>query len=130
MNHTSLLRPHVTVELAAAREPRRAGDLTRAWTHLERAHILSQPSARLHTRVHAAMLIVAIMVMDVRELFGQIVRILVAGIGSLVGRNPLGNTGRARVPINQPMPMPPDLRAILDDVDARLHTEASARGRV
>jgi hypothetical protein len=72
----------------------------------------------LHTRVHASMIVLAIMVMDVRELFGQVVRILVAGIGSLVGRYPIGNTGRARVPIALPMAIEPDLQAVLDNVAA------------
>ena len=116
--HYTTLRPHVATELTAARAARRAGDDGLTWSHLERAHILSQPSARLHMRVHVAMLFVAVAVLDVRELFGQLVRLAVAGLGSLLGRYPIGNTGRARAPINQPMPIPPDLQAILDDTAA------------
>lgn len=119
MNHATLLRPHVEAELSAARTARKARNRKLAGTHLERAHILSQPSARLHTRVHAAMIVVAITVLDVRELFGQAVRFLVAGVGSLVGRYPVGNTGRARVPISLPMPIPADLQSILDEVEVR-----------
>jgi len=118
MSQRNLLRLHVRTELTASRAARRTGDVDGAWRHLERAHILSQPSAWLHTRVHASMIVLAIMVMDVRELFGQVVRILVAGIGSLVGRYPVGNTGRARVPIAQPMAIEPDLQAVLDNCAA------------
>lgn len=114
MNRTEALRPHVELELAAARTARRERDVARAWVHLERAHILSQPSARLHTRVHVVMLVVAFTAFDVREIWGQLVRLAVAGIGSLLGRYPLGNTGRARAPINAPMPIPPDLEQILE----------------
>lgn len=120
MNRTTLLRPYVESELSAARTARRARNNNLAWEHLERAHILSQPSARLHTHVHAVMIVVAFAVLDLRELFGQVVRIAVAGIGSLVGRYPIGNTGRARVPIAQPMPVAPDLQVILDRVEASL----------
>jgi len=109
----TLLRPHVLTELEAARAARRRDDRVAIWRHLERAHILSQPSARLHTRVHWSMIVTALWVMDLRELLGQLVRISVAGVGSLVGRYPVGNTGRARVPISQPMPIPEDLCEIL-----------------
>lgn len=117
MNRTSLLRPHVEAELAASRATRGSAQ---SWSHLERAHVLSQPSARLHTRVHVAMFIAAMAALDLREVFGQVVRILVAGIGSWLGRYPVGNTGRARVPISQPLPIPQDLRAILEHVEAEL----------
>lgn len=116
-SYYSLLRPHVVRELRSAAVARRQHDAALAWHHLERAHILSQPSARHHTRVHWAMLATALWVMDAREMFGQVVRILVAGIGSVLGRYPLGNSGRARAPISQPMPIPPDLQATLDEVE-------------
>jgi len=107
------LTPHVAAELKKARTARSRRDVKLAWNHLERAHILSQPSAWLHTRVHVAMLALACRTMDVRELFGQLLRLPVAGIGSAIGRYPRGNTGRARVPINKPMPVADDLDRIL-----------------
>lgn len=107
------LRPHVRHELAEAAAARRRGDRPAAWHHLERAHILSQPAAWLHTRVHIAMLVLAVRTRDLRELWGQVVRLSVAAIGSLLGRFPAGNTGRARVPIAQPMPIPDDLLGLL-----------------
>ena len=107
------LRPYVNQELTAAAAARRHGDIAAAWVALERAHILSQPSAWLHTRVHWSMLTLALRTRDARELAGQALRLSVAGLGSLLGRYPRGNTGRARAPINQPMPIPADLAAIL-----------------
>jgi hypothetical protein len=38
---------------------------------------------------------------------------IVAGPGSATGRDPLGNTGRAKVPATEPMPLPDDLTALL-----------------
>jgi hypothetical protein len=43
---------------------------------------------------------------DDRELWGQLVRLMVAGPGSISRRYPLGHTGRARVPATQPVPIP------------------------
>ncbi|MGY1897580.1 DUF3703 domain-containing protein [Nocardia gipuzkoensis] len=83
------------------------------WAHLERAHILSQPDPWLHTRNHAAMLMLALRLRDRREAIGQIIRIIAAAPGSLSGRYPDGNTGRATVGLRQPMPTPPDLAALL-----------------
>ncbi len=113
----SLLAPHIVRELTAARAARRQNDPATVWSHLERAHVLSQPSALHHTHVHWLMLLTALRFTDPRELLGQVLRIAVAGVGSLLGRYPLGNTGRARVHISRPMPISPDLQTILDDVE-------------
>ena len=47
---------------------------------------------------------------------GQIVRLVVAGPGSLIRRYPVGNTGRARVRATQPMPIREDLAELLREV--------------
>ncbi|MEV0368158.1 DUF3703 domain-containing protein [Nocardia fusca] len=86
---------------------------TARWTHLERAHILSQPDPWLHTGNHLAMFSLAVRQRDRREALGQVVRIIAAAPASLAGRYPEGNTGRARVGLRQPMPTPPDLAALL-----------------
>lgn len=83
------------------------------WPSLERAHLLSQPWWWPHTRVHAAMLAVALRARDRREATGQLVRLLVAGPGSLVGRYPEGNTGRTTMALTETAPVPDDVAAIL-----------------
>jgi hypothetical protein len=83
------------------------------WTHLERAHILSQPDPWLHTRNHLAMFTLAVRQPDRREALGQVVQIIVAAPGSLSGRYPEGNTGRVSVGLRQHMPTPTDLAALL-----------------
>jgi hypothetical protein len=50
---------------------------------------------------------------DARELLGQLVRLVVAGPASLVGRYPSGNTGGADVSALRPMPIPEDLVPLL-----------------
>ena len=100
-------------EISASTGARRAGDRATAWHHLERAHIISQPLAGRHVRTHLAMLRFALRPADPREIVGQLFRIAVAAPGSLTGRYPAGNTGRANVSAFEPMPIPDDLRTIL-----------------
>lgn len=110
----SALKEFVEQELGSFRRARALGDRDGAWAALERAHILSQPDAWLHTRVHLAMLGHGMELADWDEVAGQVVRTAVAGIGSLLGKAPIGNTGRSNVPILQPMPVPPDLAEKLE----------------
>lgn len=91
-----------------------AGDIDLAWSKLEEAHVLSQPWAWPHVRVHLSMLGLAWRNRDRAEVRGQLLRTLVAGPGSLTGRYPEGNTGRASVPATQPMPVPDELRELLE----------------
>ncbi|WP_280331133.1 DUF3703 domain-containing protein [Nocardia wallacei] len=95
------------------RAAKHASSPNQRWVHLERAHILSQPDPWPHTRNHVAMLTLAVRQRDRREALGQILRIVVAAPGSLSGRYPDGNTGRATVGLRQPMPLPADLQALL-----------------
>ena len=103
-----------TDERAAAASARQRGDLPEEWRHLERAHILSQPMVVPHVRTHVDMLGYAVRRRDPRELAGQLLRLVLAGPGSLTGRYPVGNTGGANVSAFLPMPIPDDLRQLLE----------------
>ncbi len=100
-------------ERDAAGAARRRGDTSGEWKHLERAHILSQPMVVPHLRTHVAMLGAGLRRHDHREVVGQLLRLVVAGPGSLTGRYPVGNTGGADVSALAPMPIPEDLRPFL-----------------
>src|SRR6478752_10511859 len=95
-----------TGELAAARTARDQHDFPEEWRHLERAHVLSQPMAGRHVRTHVAMLGCGLRRRDRREIIGQLVRLVVAALGSWTGRYPVGNTGGANVSALEPMPLP------------------------
>jgi hypothetical protein len=97
-------------ELAASRT---ASTSEARWNALERAHILSQPWAWPHTKTHAVMLAVAWRERNRAEAMGQLIRLVVAAPGSALGKYPEGNSGRAAVPLTQPMPVPADLAALL-----------------
>jgi hypothetical protein len=108
------LRAAWSDETTAARAARERGDVAAQWTHLERAHILSQPLAGAHVRTHLAMLAYALRRRDRHEIVGQVLRAIVAAPGSWTGRYPVGNTGGANVSAFRPMPVPDDLRPLLE----------------
>ncbi len=97
-------------EMATART---SATVSCRWAHLERAHIVSQPDAWLHTRNHIAMFALALREHDRREALGQLLRIVVAAPGSITGRYPEGNTGRVDAGLMTPMPIPSDLAVAL-----------------
>jgi hypothetical protein len=107
----------IAAEMAAYRSAVKAGDDDRAWHHLERVHIVSQPYLGPHLASHGAMLGFAIRRRDWSEVMGQIVRIILAPIGAVTGRLPVGNTGRSNVSAFAPMPVPDDLQLEIDQPD-------------
>ena len=114
------IRTHINNCFVEAREARHQCDWIQCWSLLETAHILSQPWAWMHVRVHGSMFVTAILQRDVREVRGQLSRIAVAGPGSLSGRYPTGNTGRARVRATQPMPITGELAEVLQRAGQRI----------
>lgn len=107
----SAARQHLDECLAEAARTR---DAAAMWQLLEDAHVLSQPSGVQHVRVHYRMLVAGLRDRDRTEVGGQLSRLLVAAPGSWSRRYPSGNTGRARVKATLPMPVRPDLAALLD----------------
>lgn len=100
-------------EWNAAAAARRAGDIAAAFRHLERAHILGQRRTRLHARSHVGMLVLAWARRDRREIVGQLLRIAAAALFSRLWV-PDGNTGGADVSAFRRMPVPEDLREVLE----------------
>lgn len=107
-----ILKSAFNKEMQIARGHYAAREWKPCFHHLERAHVLGQRHAWPHTVNHWWMLKVGLRTHDTREIFGQVIRIAVAGIGSLIGRAPVGNTGGANVGILTPMPIPDDLAEI------------------
>jgi len=116
---TEEIRTRLQQNLIESRQARKLKDFDRCWALLEDAHVLSQPWAWLHVRVHGSMFVAAVVQRDLREVRGQLSRIAVAGPGSLSGRYPTGNTGRARVPATQPMPIAGELAEVLQRAGQR-----------
>ena len=106
-------RNRLNAELQAFVEARAACDVPVQWHALERAHILSQVALVPHLHVHWLMLGLAVRLRDPPEVVGQMLRLALAPLGSLTGRIPWGNTGRAAADAFTPMPIPADLRDVL-----------------
>jgi Protein of unknown function (DUF3703) len=106
--------PFVQAELDAARRAAAQHDAAGEFACLERAHVLAQSDTLQHVRVHAAMLLWGIRQRCAHEVFGQLVRIVGAATKTVVGLVPQGNTGGTNVSALSRMPVPPDLRHILD----------------
>ncbi len=101
-------------EVQAARSSFAGRDLDTAFLHLERAHILAQRYTARHALVHYWMLRVGWARSDGREVIGQLTRIVAALVFSRIWV-PAGNTGGANVSAFAPMPIPDDLRRLLED---------------
>ncbi len=109
------VRPHYQGEVTASEAARVKGDLRLEWHHLERAHILGQRWPVEHNAVHWRMLKFGLRTKDMREIIGQLPRLVFGGVKSFVGTVPIGNTGGADVPPLRPMAVPNDLLVILND---------------
>lgn len=111
--HT-LIETAVENELTSAEEFLAAGDTRSAFHHLERAHALGQASTFHHTRIHWRMLKLAFRLRSVREIWGQIIRIIGASTKTPFGIYPTGNTGGSNVWFFKKMPVPEDIEEIMN----------------
>lgn len=101
-----------TTEISLAQTAFQNGDYSKCFYHLERAHILGQRSTVKHTYAHWLMFRVGVQQGDFREILGQVPRMLASLLFSRIWV-PVGNTGRSRVPAMKVMPIPDDLRHLL-----------------
>lgn len=111
------LKQAYLLELENYKSALTAGNPTQAWHFLERAHVLGQYHPVPHTSVHFRMLVFSLQRANFGEAAGQLLRLLVGWIGSLVNRVPVGNTGGANIPIMARMPIPDDLRRLLPNAE-------------
>tara|TARA_R110002111_G_scaffold11262_7_gene35122 strand:+ start:104 stop:478 length:375 start_codon:yes stop_codon:yes gene_type:complete len=89
-----------------------AGNLENAWMHLEKAHILGQRYPYEHSYVHWKMLQFGFKIKSLKEIFGQIPRLIFGGVKSFVGKVPVGNPGGANVPPLKSFPIEKELQDI------------------
>lgn len=106
------LLPYFEAEIKQYTAEFDSGNLSKAWNHLERAHIIGQKYPFAHTMVHWKMLQFGIRIKNGKEIIGQIPRLLVGGVKSFVGKIPVGNPGGANVPPMKPFPIDPEIQHI------------------
>jgi len=83
------------------------------WRLLEAAHVVGQRFLGPHIRTHGLMLGLALRTRDWSEAAGQLMRLALVPLGHVTGRLPIGNPGRATVGAFKPMPVRPDLAALI-----------------
>jgi hypothetical protein len=110
---TNRIKKYVDAEVEQASTFLKANNLASAFHHLERAHVLGQAVTIEHTRVHWLMLKIGWKRKYIREVLGQLFRIIGASTKTPFGIYPTGNTGSANVSPFKPMPIPNDLQKII-----------------
>ena len=113
--HTKIppkLKVFYTEELIKYQIEYSKNNLSEAWNHLERAHIIGQKYPFEHSLVHWKMLQFGFKIKNTKEVVGQIPRLIFCGIKSFVGKIPVGNPGGANVPPLKPFPIAEDLQII------------------
>ena len=107
----SILKAY-TEELQLGKTAYRARAWDKCFYHLERAHILGQRFIVPHTLTHLWMLKVAFHKKDLKEIIGQLFRIITGVVGSAVGVLPYGNTGGSNVNPFKPMELPEEFKEL------------------
>ena len=79
------------------------------WRRLERMHIIGQSYLKLHFYTHICMLRLAIKEIKIKEILGQLIRLLLLIPGHITGRLPEGNVGTTRVNAFITMHLPEEL---------------------
>lgn len=105
--------PGTFARLSQAYQRLERSEVVRAWHLLEALHVIGQTRLVPHAQSHWFMLGLAWRTRELSELSGQVLRLLLVPLGHLLGRLPVGNTGRATVNAFRPMPVAPDLLATI-----------------
>ncbi len=108
------LKPYYQKELSAFEAELVNENWKNAWNHLERAHIIGQKYPFSHSYVHWKMLLFGIKIKSIKEVIGQIPRLIFGGVKSFVGKIPVGNPGGANVPPLKPFPIDKELLDIFE----------------
>ena len=109
------IHPHVVKELERATAAERRGDPNLAFRQLERAHVLGQAATCDHVRTHWEMLLWGVRRRQLREVAGQVLRIVGAATKTAFGLVPTGNTGGSNVSPFRRLPIPLELQSIIDE---------------
>lgn len=107
------IAPFVAEELRRSRQAQQLGDYATAFVHLENAHVLGQASTYWHVRVHLHMMLWGIRRKDVKEIFGQVIRVIGAAVLTAMRGVPEGNTGGSNVSPEKAMSITPEHAEII-----------------
>lgn len=105
MNYQKAAAPFVKEKFIRANEAFLVNDIELGFKSLEDAHVLGQYSTYWHTLAHLEMLKYGWKTRDIKEVAGQVFRIIGALTKTAIGLLPEGNTGGANVSPFKPMPI-------------------------
>lgn len=117
--HSAAFDPELIAAVLADYRTSDPVNLTRRWLLLEVAHVVGQTRFLPHTRVHLLMLALSWRTRNGKEVAGQLFRLCLVPLGHLIGRLPLGNPGSARVGAFEPLPISPEIRAVLAEMQKK-----------
>ncbi|WP_420580511.1 DUF3703 domain-containing protein [Reichenbachiella sp.] len=92
-------------------------EIATAWHHLERAHIISQRYPLQHTETHWKMFLLGIKTTNLKEIVGQLIRLIFGAPLSFINKIPVGNVGSSRVSMIQSQPLPADIQEIFEEME-------------
>jgi hypothetical protein len=104
----------VNAELEFSIQAREFGNKNLEFQHLENAHVIGQDSTYWHVKVHVLMLLWALRNSQLKEFFGQLLRILGAAVTTAFGLGPKGNTGGTNVSPFKAMPIKPEFQTMIN----------------
>ncbi|SKA58303.1 hypothetical protein CZ814_03953 [Photobacterium toruni] len=104
-NFSHKIAPYIKRELLRSYKAQKKGDSVMAFRFLENAHVLGQESTYWHVKVHFFMLRWALKQGDIKEINGQIMRIIGAALLTAIDGVPIGNTGGSNVHALKVMPI-------------------------
>jgi hypothetical protein len=107
------LRAAYNAEMTLAIDLYEAGELAKAFQHLEVAHVLGQQYVAPHVATHYWMLKIGLKRRCGREVGGQIIRMVLGALGSAVGMVPVGNTGGTNISMFKRLPVDPGIRNLI-----------------
>ncbi|WP_127717049.1 DUF3703 domain-containing protein [Halobacteriovorax sp. HLS] len=108
------LKKNFELKLGSAKRLIRLRKFEEAFTFLEDAHVLGQSYIFPHTITHIYMLKIGFLKKDKKEILGQLFRIPMGILGSMVGILPVGNTGGSNVSAFKKMKIRDDLEKMLE----------------
>nr|WP_136252188.1 DUF3703 domain-containing protein [Ningiella ruwaisensis] len=109
-------KPYVEEKLKAYSQAIAQGNYYEGFRHLEDAHVIGQHSTKLHCLTHYHMLIHGIKRRDLKEVAGQVFRLVGAATKTAIGFIPNGNTGGANISPFKPLPISQSNQVILDKI--------------
>jgi len=111
---------YVKAELELATNAGKSRNVELEFQHLENAHVLGQESTYWHVKVHVLMLLWAIRNLKLKEIIGQLFRIVGASTKTMFGLVPQGNTGGTNVSPFKVMPIKSEHQLIIKNAKSNV----------